>query len=177
MEKILIATTPRTGSNLLMFSLGFHSTAVCGGEWWNANALYCYPVHWENKTFKTDEVNLAKVFYGEELLKGFSILHLFREDANAQIASWKRACETGVWIADGTPYPRVECPGNCKQIIETANEAFRPLAKLSLSYEDLVDDWGYSLWRIQRTFEWSCEPIAMATKRINHNQGSEFRVH
>jgi len=165
MDKILIATTPRTGSNLLMFSLEQHSLAICGGEWWNEEEIFCYPVHWENKTHRADKVNLAKVLHGEKLLHGYAILHLFREDVNAQIASWQRACETGIWIKDGTPYP-TDFPIDCEQRITSANKTFRPLAKLSLSYEDMVDDWGHSMWRIQRTFGWPCESFAQATERL-----------
>jgi LPS sulfotransferase NodH len=171
MERIIIATTPRTGSNLLMYSLESHPNAISGGEWYAQKSRPHLMTSWENKLMRPDKCNLLKVFSFDEhrptfksLITSGILVFLFREDQNAQIESWKRACKTGIWserepVGDPHPIPWVE-----NDHISRAETLFKDRADIVLSYEMLCNDWDTCIKEILTRASW---PFIKIDKKIN----------
>lgn len=136
---LLICATPRTGSNLLMLSLAQHPHFRLGGEWLvkrKAGTLYNY--------------NLFKLFYDsrkhhehQQLIERCKTVFLYREDTEAQISSWIKACETGRWIQDCGEDP-IKPPNNMLEQIKGAEQLYGN-SDIALSYEQIVSDWQASV--------------------------------
>lgn len=160
MRNIVIVASPRTGSTLLMLSLEQHPCAVSGSEWFNGRLQEIATEAWQRKR---DGVpcNLFKVFGHEqdcegfdELLAGACTVHLWREDREAQMASWRRACETGQWTARHRPgaFP-MEFPPLAAQWADQG-DAMLDRCELSYSYEALISTWDQCVLEILLTAGW-----------------------
>ena len=160
MSCIIIACTPRTGSNLLMLSLSQHHQAVCGGEWHSEDQYRCDPGHWENKKTNPDKVNLIKVFWPEPIPFDGMVVHLYREDIESQIASWERASETGEWISGKSSEP-TEMPANARSII--AGSSYQ--ADVHISYEWMVSHWEETIAMLLEMAGWEVIPLGMAIEK------------
>lgn len=143
MERIIICTSPRTGSNLLVDSVAQHPDAVSASEWFNPKAPQYAR---KNRNERPDDCNLLKLMIYEhrrpafrEVFNSGIRVFLFREDVDAQIASWRRACRTGMWV-DGVLDSPEKFPGNARQLIQKAENLFLPECHMSVSYECLIEN-------------------------------------
>ena len=157
LTRITIGTTQRTGSNLLLFALAVHPLAICGGEVCGEEADAA-PGHWLARS--SGNWNLGKVFWCEKDKPGFlealsssCVVYLYREDREAQLRSWSKACATGEWLKEHVG-PRCDLPENAAEQIEEAAKLFRPNASLALSYEELTADWSGSVQRVLEAAGW-----------------------
>ncbi|TWT65602.1 sulfotransferase family protein [Crateriforma conspicua] len=164
--------SPRTGSTLLCESLGEHT------DGWNAGEIL-------NDRFRNSIVeafgvgesirrcSVFKVFPWDAEKAEFEKLmqrcplrvFLYRRDRAAQIGSWQRACRTGQWHAEDSGVP-AEFPSNAPEIIEMADQQFRPLADMEIRYETMVSQWADTMKRIQVAAGWSIEPLPMARRKL-----------
>lgn len=167
MKRIVIACSPRTGSNLLMHSLATHPQAVCGGEWNQPYESRAVPEWWRNKTDRPGAVNLCKVFAPEKIpFENTMIVYLYRSDRDAQLASWRKASATGTWMAGMTSEP-TEFPSNAADLIEQAESQYRPIADVAISYEELVSRWDETISTILTTSGWDPASIVKQCDRIS----------
>lgn len=171
MKRIIIVCSPRSGSNLLQFSLARHPDAINGSEWFNPNLRLYAPDIWLRKQNK-GYFNLIKVFgYNErfaefeEILSSGVIIHLRREDRTAQLKSWKRACETGVWLNCEHSYDKpTVLPENANALLD-ACDRYSERAALALTYEHLIANWKSSIEAILRIAEWPYVDLPMAIEK------------
>lgn len=169
MKRILILTTPRTGSNLLLDSLALHPQAITGGEYLSADRLtHNTDAAIENIKAGVD-VNLVKVFWDQRhhplfdhLVRTFEVrCELFRWDRLAQLASWQRACRTGVWTNEPElpPSPTVFPSDAPKQIADahdpSQGNSFATLATIHVAYETLISNWDREIGRILDDAGWA----------------------
>lgn len=173
MKPIVILSTPRCGTNLLMLSLANHSRAVCAGEVCNAEAN---PDVWgvsddraplirRCNVFKVLSVHRSHWDYGQFLGWGFRV-YLYRRDVAAQTRSWVTAATTGVWMA-GQQRPHVATPPTIEHVQSELAYADRVLMRQSdmvLSYEQMVAHWDATIESILRLAGWRLETLAMATQ-------------
>jgi LPS sulfotransferase NodH len=173
MERIIIATSPRTGSNLLMYSLESHSLAVSGGEWFAKHKRPHLTAHWDNRHNRPEECNLVKLFSYDHVEPSFDsvvgsgvVIYLYRKDRAAQLASWKRACETGIW-SEREPLDQLKpipFRKDANDVINRAYELFGSIATYQIAYENLIEHWDYWIRHILRAADWPHEPL---TKQLN----------
>jgi LPS sulfotransferase NodH len=168
MERLIIATTPRSGSNLLMYSLETHSRAVSGGEWYAKQKRPHLMAAWNNRNDRPESCNLLKVFsYNANektfpaLLSSGVVVFLYRRDRAAQLASWKRACESGIWserepLDNLNPIPFRK---DAAALIDRAVTLFAPIAAVQIAYEELVENWDDCIGRILNAAGWPVENI------------------
>lgn len=166
-KPIIILSSPRCGSNLLMHSLAEHPQAVCGGEWHCPEESRCEPMHWQNR--HTRKCNLIKVCQHEIVPCDGLLVGLFREDIDLQLRSWQRACVTGEWIAGSFSEP-VEFPADAKQIINYTNQRINDECDLVFSYESIIARWDDIIEIILRAANWTLTPLAMATQKQTWNK-------
>lgn len=168
MERIIIACTPRTGSNLLQYSLATHPKAVSGGEWFEHVEYRNEPSVWDNKIHRPTLCNLLKVFSFNDnelrfnrVLDSGLVIYLHRENTEAQIASWQKACSTGVWRENQDALDVRHFSTEAVSRIQLAKELFENRASIVLSYEQLTQRWEDSIQTILQTAGWEVLPIAM----------------
>ncbi len=165
MKRLIIGTSQRTGSTLLVDSLAVHPEASSASEWFyldrpgghaSANLL---------KLFSTDEG--FDTF--QEVLASGTVVFLYREDREAQIRSFERALSTGVWTAEEgktteifPPMPREHIISN----IERAEQLFRPRASLLVSYEEMIGNWDATIAKILGLMGWERRPIPMMRSKM-----------
>ena len=172
--KLVIGCSPRTGSNLLIDSLAQHPRALNGGEVFNI------PLFWTPRVLglkqrglcPIEHCNLFKLFpydrghYGfEQLLAEGKVIYLYRADRAAQLASWRKACETGVWYQGQAVPHKVPFLENANETIHLAETLFASRAALTLSYEKLVQDWSRSIAAILELAGWEDVPLGMALEK------------
>lgn len=155
MERIIICCTPRTGSNWFLEEIAKLPGRISGGEWYQHEPSRNLPEVLENKIHRPTLCNVLKVFYSDmgkyafdKLLQSRKLIYLYREDIDAQLASWKKACETGLWTPTSLPKP-VAFPEDAEEQIHKAEELFSPLASLTVSYEELVTSMTTLINKIQ----------------------------
>lgn len=170
MKRIIIVCSPRSGSNLLQLSLAQHPDATDGSEWFNTELETIAPYAWRRRQ-NGEYCNLIKVFgyekwadEFEELLASGVIIHLRREDRAAQLRSWKRACETGIWLNITPGVFKMEFPENAEEQLDICDE-FIERAALALTYEHLIANWSESLAAILRIAEWPYIDLPMAIEK------------
>ena len=159
-KPIIILSSPRCGSNLLMHSLAQHPQAVCGGEWHCPEESRCDPEHWKNR--QTRACNLIKVCQHEPIPFDGLLIGLFREDIEAQLRSWRKACLTGEWVAGSVSEP-VEFPADARQVIIYTNGRINEECDRVFSYESLINHWHEITETILQAANWEQWPIDMAT--------------
>lgn len=177
---ICLVAQPRTGSNLLLTSLGNHPGALNRGEF---NVPYEFQIpsaqdYLKQTSIPDLECNLAKVFSGyiqePDILNFISnsdlVIGLYRKDKDAQLASWQRACKTGIWREEqqGKTPPR-ELPTNPKQWLESNLADLRKVCNFIISYEDLIANWDDILQDILDLAGWPYVGLPKATKKITNN--------
>ncbi len=171
MKKIVVATTPRTGSSLLVDSLGRHPKAISAGEWFNQDVEEFVR---ENKRHPESltRSNLFKVFvndFDEEVCRDIFndayVVFLYREDKKAQINSWRKACETGWFVAECRAEPR-PMPKEAHFLIYYAHELFESLADYIISYERMTTCWDEVVSEILTAAEWDVVPIPQARMKL-----------
>lgn len=175
--KIVVGCSPRTGSNLLIDSLASHPQALNAGE------IFNIPLFWTPRVLglkqrgfsPVQHCNLFKLFpyddghYGfEQLLGEGKVIYLYREDRSAQMASWRKACETGLWFDTQTVPHKVEFLDNAEEVIDRAESLFAARAAMTLSYEELVQDWDSSIAAILEMAGW--EPMRLDMARNKQSQ-------
>ena len=154
--------TPRTGSNLLHLSLSTHSNARWAGEAFNPK--FGAP--------DTEHYNLFKVFPHPEVESFLGLpntlrVYLWRQDTEAQLRSWKKACKTGKWLADqeGLLEPAAFSYKDALNQIRWADSNFLKAAHYTVSYERLVSHWNDTLRNILILASWPYEFINQAIKK------------
>jgi LPS sulfotransferase NodH len=73
----------------------------------------------------------------DNVLGSGRIIYLYRENRAAQLASWRKACETGMWTPESNPVP-VPFPEDAENQIELAEKLFRERSSTVVSYESLL---------------------------------------
>lgn len=162
-NKLIIATSPRTGSNLLVDSLSQHTRARSVREIHNPLGRIEKHLH---------DYNLCKIFslHKEEpdfwdILNSGTVVHLYRENKEAQLASLERACRTG-WWTDEAQGPTMEMhPVTVASLYDT-EKLFGPIASLSISYEYMITNWEQVLIDIQQLIGWKHEQLPMVHQKI-----------
>lgn len=167
MKPIIILTTPRTGSNLLLDSLAEHPQAVTGGEVLSGTPEFNSDKALDNlRASRT--INLCKIFSDQLTHPRFRefwspeccTVHLYRRDIAAQIASWRTACETGIWT-EGEPYPHPQAvPLDMHDQIAASRCLLPRYSTIAICYESLVDQWDLTIEYILRTADWDVVPLA-----------------
>jgi LPS sulfotransferase NodH len=142
-ERLIICCTPRTGSNWLQGEIAKQPGRISGGEWYQRTEWRNQPDVWANKQRRPTLCNLIKIFAWDHreptfdsVLGSGRIIYLYREDRAAQLASWRKACETGLWTPDSKPVP-VPFPDDAEEQIELADQLFRPIAAECWSLEQI----------------------------------------
>jgi LPS sulfotransferase NodH len=171
MKTIVVLTSPRTGSNLLVDSLGRHPQAISAGEWFNNE---CEPFVVENKKLGVDGCNLVK-FCGiqayvpvvKRLIRSPAALkvYLFREDVDAQIESLRKACRTGKFVEE-LPGPPKPFPDDPMKPIRLAEQHFREPADFVVSFEQMVSNWDAVIRQILLAAGWDDVPVSQARTKI-----------
>lgn len=182
MKRIVIATSPRTGSNLLVDSLATHSQAVGIGEFFQD----MLPEYAERNRASGEPWNLCKLFamdkvqppFGSILQDSF-IVFLHRIDREAQVASWARACATGKYTEEDPGEPIAPPPEGFGYWIDEAQRLFAPVCDIAIRYEDMVDDWDNVVRCIFYGARWPQQRVAKARKRDGGWQALQiaFRRH
>lgn len=170
-KPIIIGCSPRTGSTLLFMSLNQHSLAVSGSEWFNERLNEIDPKAYERKQTGLP-CNLIKLFGHQsyhptffDIMNSGILVHLYREDKQAQIASFERAWETGQWTADQQSGQwKYERPADLSLL--NADAIFREPADISISYEFMIANWNLVIWSILNLAGWPLRELPMATKKI-----------
>jgi LPS sulfotransferase NodH len=170
-RRIVIVASPRTGSTLLLLSLRSHPLAVNGGEWFNPRLAEINPEAWHRKQSAVP-CNLVKIFGHErhcagfdELLSGACTVHLWREDREAQVASWRRACQTGQWVQGQSPGAYIwEYPDDAEGMI-AAGDAMGAECEFSWSYEYLIANWDECVAAILQAADWPAMRLQMAIEK------------
>lgn len=161
--RTIITCSPRTGSNLLLFSLGLHDGAKNAGELGN---------HLHEPPYKGPDWNLAKLlswysdrdWFNSVFIDSF-VIYLYREDREAQLASWEKACKTGIW-AKGQPPQKAEWDSRAaEEQIELAGELFHYRADMVISYERMVDYWDETIENILLANRWPATKLEQATQK------------
>lgn len=144
MERIIICCTPRTGSNWLQGELAKQPGRISGGEWYQRTEWRNRTEVWLNKQRRPTLCNIIKVFASDHTEPTFDnvigsgrIIYLYREDRDAQLASWRKACETGLWTPNSKPVS-VPFPEDAEEQIKLADNLFRSIANWIISYEEMV---------------------------------------
>jgi len=92
------------------------------------------------------------------------VVYLYRENRNAQLASWEKASRTGEWLAGYFSEP-TDFPANAVELIEQAKSIYKPIAKVVLSYETLIADWEATIARILAIAGWGSFAIYLPDKQ------------
>lgn len=168
-KRIVVCTTPRTGSNLLVHSLAEHPLAVSASEWFNETMGGPYAL---NRRERPEECNLLKLMYYDRNKPGFDAVYrsgfrvfLYRKDRDAQLASWRRACATGLWMAEWEKGEPSKFPVDANEQVDNARRAFRYESHMVLSYEQLVDHWDDAIANILKLAEWPAAKIVKSLRR------------
>ncbi|QEF98142.1 hypothetical protein Mal15_21900 [Stieleria maiorica] len=168
-QPIVVMTTPRTGSNLLVDSLATHPQAVSASEWFSPT-LTGVPA--ANRARGLGYCNLFKVFESERQMDGFKEIrdrsfriYLYRRDVDAQLTSWRLACESGWFVAETRDKP-VPFPANATEQIAAAERVFRADADLAIAYEDMIANWNDTIANILRLAKWKLATLQQARRRI-----------
>lgn len=174
MKKIVILSTPRCGTNLLMLSLDQHPAAVCAGEICNADAD---PALWGQSADRSEMIrrcNLFKVLtvhrshwdYDQFTAIDALNIYLYRRDTVAQMRSWVRAAETGIWMAgqDRPYFGPVPTAAHVTAEVAFADRTMMRRADLVISYESMVAHWDQTITTILDRAGWPRQPLAMATR-------------
>ncbi len=174
LDRIIIATSPRTGSNLLLYSLETHTKAVSGGEWFAKLKRPHLENSWNNRHYRPEECNLLKLMAYDRteptfhsVLSSGVVVYLYRKNRGAQLASWKKACETGIW-SEREPLDQlrpIPFPVDASDVIDQAEFLFKRIATLQIAYENLIDFWDFWIFHILSAANWPLEPIKMQLSR------------
>lgn len=176
LKKILIVTTPRTGSNLLLDSLAHHHQAITGGEWLATEPLRFNSPKAISNIESGADCNLYKVFASQLHDTRFEILssqcecviHLYRRDVDAQVRSWLRACRTGIWVKD-QPCPNPSrFPLSPVEHVLSSRIPLNSISTLSICYETMVANWDATI-----SYILSCAGWEQATLPQAHSQMRE----
>ena len=156
-----------------MFSLAKHPDARLGGE------VFCDAVpaaDWSDRAScqrLIDKSNLFKLMSIYRHRKHFDlfdgwgcVIYLYRQDIEAQLASWRKACESGQWVAGWRSIEPMEYQmERAIESIKVADAMFLRRADLAISYETLVDKWDASVAMILAAAGWPQQTLEQATEK------------
>lgn len=104
------------------------------------------------------------------------LVGLFREDIDAQLNSWEKACTTGEWM-HGAKLSPTPFPENARQLIIETNYRIDGICDLVFSYETLVSQWSDLVAVILQSAGWRVLPICMATiKQAAASRSNPWRL-
>ena len=185
--KLIIRTTPRTGSNLLCHSLATHPDVRYAGEYYNNDISRIYPEYLNNRI--SGNWNLTKTLYLEpippKLFSSTTVLpkyspsvysepipytpvtvFLYRENISEQHASYLKACQTGEWIAGCFNTPEIPIK-NFIELVQQTNTKLINICSYHISYEKLISYWDESITKILDMMKWKQQSLSQATQRVN----------
>lgn len=173
MKSILILATPRTGSNLLLDSLAAHPQAVTGGEWLSIDRLEFNTKQAIENIKSGADCNLFKCFFADRKNPEFWNLfhrcdcriHLYRRDTDAQLLSWKRACETGIWVKDQRNPLKMDPPYDMLHRIEESRTFLTPLCHMAICYETMIEHWEATIEYVLAVADWQQVTLPMAREK------------
>ncbi|MCC9655275.1 hypothetical protein [Rhodopirellula halodulae] len=176
MKKIVICSSPRCGTHLLLTSLASHSLAKSAGEVLNPEDGYSDFKLSRDRSIHIRQHNLFKLLvlsrslpdFGKYNGFGFRVF-MFRRDVEAQIDSWQRACATGRWTAQEPVSNRLKpvIPrAEMRRQIGIADDLFLRSSDLVISYEELVENWDDSIMTILDRAGWPIECLSMALQKM-----------
>lgn len=175
--KIIIASSPRCGTNLLQVSLAEHSSAVNGGEvlneldtatdqdWGGSHDRSAFIA--KHNLFKLLSVYRDHEDFGQFLDVGLMV-YLYRRDTTAQIRSWKVAASSGMWMR-GQVEPMPSFTINNSEALEhiaQADRLFLRRADLVISYEEMIADWDGTIERVLQAAKWPVMRLEMARVKL-----------
>ena len=179
-RKLCICTTPRTGSNLLMYALEEHPAAISAGELCCPHNIERTRILLERARLPADECNLFKLFVmykdkplPKEVMSKSKCLYLYRRDEGAQVASWQKACTTGQWTDfkssskhyNGQPVPFQRI--SREAVVQARADAAAAFGGcgLSIAYEDMVGDWDGTIAKVLDYVGWPQQQLEPQTLR------------
>jgi len=173
-KKLVVGTSPRTGSTLLVDSLWQHPEIVSAHEIFNPR-VGDRPEGWN--LCKVHSVNVDDPQFWELLCdRGVTVLFLYREDIDRQLWSWGHALETGRWVMERDDLRiKFEMPPRqwMLEMIELAEKVFRPRASMVLSYEKMVGNWDATVEKVLDLGNWSRTVLPMARRRMVYDDTLE----
>lgn len=175
MRRIVIASSPRCGTGLLVNSLATHPAAVNAGEVLNEFDT-ATDEDWLESQDRTKMIQRHTLFkllsiYHEhqdfDQFRGWGfVVYLYRRDREAQKNSWRRAAESGIWSTEQSePIPPVSvADADMDALIGLADHLFLRAADLVLSYEHLANNWTECNARIQSGAGWTPRHLPMVCR-------------
>lgn len=186
--KLIIRTTPRSGSNLLCHSLAQHPDVRYAGEYYTEDTNRVYEDYLENKL--SGNWNLTKIFYLEpipiKLFSGINVssnttiphkdpsaysfvsIFLYRENIEAQALSYVRACTSGEWINGCFNEPEIPLDDFVERV-KTSNTELINLCRYHISYEELISNWDDVISKILDIMQWKPMKIPQALQKQSVN--------
>lgn len=179
---LILGSSPRCGSTLLLWSLATHSKLKSAGEvfhpCWNPRreAYYAENPGKSNIDFLAWAIangsNLFKVFpahpYSEHeltfLRRRCLVVFLYRLDYEKQLQSWKSASNSGEWVKGHAAKP-ASFPKDAKLQILSGFVKFQHMAHYTLQYEQLVEDFTGQMRTIQELAGLPVENLQPATEK------------
>lgn len=180
-KRLIIRTTPRSGSNLLCHSLAQHPEVRYAGEYFNPDPERTLPEFWDNRL--SGNWNLTKLMYLEPIpntiysankftqtYDDYSSLDvpvlsynpvcifLFRENIQAQHESYIRACRSGEWV-NGLTVDSIEPLSDFIERVQITNTELINHCRYHVSYEELISNWDNVISKILDIMQW--EPMSL----------------
>jgi len=190
-SRLIIRTTPRSGSNLLCHSLAQHPEVKYTGEYFNPDPERTLPEFWNNRMTYW---NLTKLMYLEPIpnavysenkftqtyddyssldvpLLSYNpvCLFLFRENIEAQHESYRRACRSGEWV-EGLTVDPIEPLVDFVERVQVTNTELINQCRYHISYEELLSNWDDVISKILDIMQWKPMNLPPAlTKQVYAN--------
>lgn len=175
-SRLIIRTTPRSGSNLLCHSLSQHPEIKYAGEYFNPDPERTLQEFWDNRM--SGNWNLTKLMYLEPIPNSnyhsnkFSVtyddyssldvpllsynpvcLFLFRENIAKQHESYLRACRSGEWV-NGLTVDPIEPLVDFVERVQVTNTELINQCRYHISYEELLSNWDDVISKILDIMQW-----------------------
>jgi len=190
-KRLIIRTTPRSGSNLLCHSLAQHPEVKYTGEYFNPDPKRTLPEFWNNRMTYW---NLTKLMYLEPIpnavysenkfthpdddyssldvpLLSYTpvCLFLYRENIAAQHESYLRACRSGEWV-EGLTVDPIEPLVDFVERVQVTNTELINQCRYHISYEELLSNWDEVISKILDIMQWKPMNLPPAlTKQVYAN--------
>jgi len=175
-SRLIIRTTPRSGSNLLCHSLSQHPEIKYTGEYFNPDPERTLQEFWDNRM--SGNWNLTKLMYLEPIPNSnyhsnkFSVtyddyssldvpllsynpvcLFLYRENIAEQHESYLRACRSGEWV-NGLTVDPIEPLVDFVERVQVTNTELINQCRYHISYEELLSNWDDVISKILDIMQW-----------------------
>lgn len=166
-QKIVIGTSPRTGSTLLIRSLARHPFAINAEEYLNTD-INKNPITLENyNLFKVFEEQKTHPLF-DQVLKNAYLIYLTRQDTEAQQRSFTLANKTGIWQHGQSKGYINDNPASIDELNKRAKEMFQPICHQELSYEYMISNWDKAILSILHGAGWTKQRLPMAVKKMSY---------